>query len=415
MENIKKIEKLFIANKSTVTALGVVLLIIGGLYFFGDVASDNKNIENFTKQEIGIWADYFPFRLSAFSTPISKLGEEIEHPSFYCDEIDEYQKLMYTSVHSSFEPPIPPKVERALELYTKCLGDLVEARNSTLNSFENDVYNISAPFHIGDVNVITGRVEAREAWADSRVVFFEEKDGVWIPVNGAPVLKLEDGFATHIGDEIIVGGVEVYHNPVANESRGVGYRTVFYRGYNFLSLQKFAQGPDMMKDIRIAHLASGRIGVFTRPQGGSSGMGEIGYTELSNLDELNVENILGARIIKNQFAPKEWGGVNEMHVLEGDIIGALGHIAYKDSRGNKHYFAMSFSYDPKIHQASSIEIIATRKNFSAGDVKMPELSDVVFPGGLIRHGDGTATLYAGLSDAEAGSITLPDPFTKKGA
>ncbi|MDP4010484.1 MAG: DUF1861 family protein [Candidatus Spechtbacteria bacterium] len=280
---------------------------------------------------------------------------------------------------------------------------------------KHDVYNISAPFRIGDATVIVGRVEAREAWADSHVVFFEEKSGVWIPVSGAPTLKLEDGFATHIGDETIVGGVEVYPNPAAIYSRGVGYRTVFYRGRDFPSLQKFAQGPDMMKDIRLTHLASGRISVFTRPQGGSSGRGEIGYTELSNLEELNAENILGARIIKDQFAPKEWDGVNEMHVLEDGIVGVLGHIAYKDLRGDKHYFAMSFRYDPKIHQASSIEIIATRKNFPAGEVKMPELSDVVFPGGLIRHGDGTATLYAGLSDAEAGSITLPDPFYEKRA
>jgi len=280
---------------------------------------------------------------------------------------------------------------------------------------KHDVYNISAPFRIGTATVIAGRVERREAWANSHVVFFEEKNGVWIPVSGAPTLKLEDGFVAHIGDEIIFGGVEVYPNPTASESRGVGYRTVFYRGHDFPSLQKFSQGPDKMKDIRLAHLTSGRIGIFTRPQGGSSGRGEIGYTELSRLEELNAENILGARIIKNQFASKEWGGVNEMHVLEDGIIGALGHIAYKDSHGDKHYFAMSFHYDPKIHRASPIEIIATRKNFPAGGEKMPELSDVVFPGGLIRHGDGTATLYAGLSDAEAGRITLPDPFYEKRA
>ena len=27
-----------------------------------------------------------------------------------------------------------------------------------------------------------------------------------------------------------------------------------------------------------------------------------------------------------------------------------------------------------------------------------------------RHGDGTATLYAGLGDAAAGSLVVPDPF-----
>lgn len=278
---------------------------------------------------------------------------------------------------------------------------------------ENDVYNISAPFRIGNATVIAGRVEAREAWAGSRVVFFEEENGVWVPVNDAPTLRLEDGFATRIGDETIFGGVEVYPNPAAIDSRGVGYRTVFYRGRDFSSLQKFAIGPDMMKDIRLALLANGRIGVCTRPQAGRSGRGKIGYIELQCLEDVNAQNILNARIIENQFASEEWGGVNELHPLQDGRIGVIGHIAYQDAQGGKHYYAMSFVYDPETHCASPIEIIATRKNFPAGDKKTPELADVVFPGGLARHSDGTATLYAGLSDAEAGSITLPDPFTEK--
>ncbi|MBI1974913.1 MAG: DUF1861 family protein [Parcubacteria group bacterium] len=278
---------------------------------------------------------------------------------------------------------------------------------------ENDVYNISGPFRIGDATVIAGRVEAREAWADSHVIFFEQEKGVWVPKSGAPTLRLEDGFATRIGYETIVGGVEVYPNPVASDSRGVGYRTVFYRGRDFQSLQQFAVGPDMMKDIRLASLTNGRIGIVTRPHGGSNGRGKIGYVELECLEDVNAQNILSARIIENQFAPEEWGGASELHPLQGGRIGIIGHIAYQDVQGGKHYYAMSFVYDPETHGASPIEIIATRKNFPAGDEKMPELSDIVFPGGLLRHGDGTATLYAGLSDAEAGSITLRDPFHEK--
>jgi len=279
---------------------------------------------------------------------------------------------------------------------------------------ENDVYNISAPFRIGNAIVIAGRVEAREAWADSHTVFFEEDGGMWVPTNGAPTMRLEDGFATRVGDETIFGGVEIYPNPVASNSSGVGYRTVFYRGRDFPSLafQKFAVGPNMMKDIRLALLANGRIGVFTRPQGEFSGRGKIGYVELQRLEDLNAQNILSARIIENQFALEEWGGVNELHPSPDGRIGVIGHIAYQDAQGGKHYYAMSFVYDPETHRASPIEIIATRKNFPAGGEKIPELADVVFPGGLVRHGDGTATLYAGLSDVEAGSITLPDPFTE---
>ncbi len=278
---------------------------------------------------------------------------------------------------------------------------------------ENDVYNISVPFRIDGATVIAGRVEAREAWEDSQVIFFEEKEGAWIPKNGAPALRLEDGFATHIGDETIFGGVEVYSKSAMNNSRNVGYRTVFYHGQDFSSLQKFAVGPDMMKDIRLAPLSNGRIAVFTRPQGGSSGKGEIGYVEIQRLKDLNAQRILDARIIENQFAPEEWGGVNELHPLQNGKIGVIGHIAYQDAQGGKHYSAMSFRYNPSTHRASPIKIIATRKNFPAGDEKTSELADVVFPGGLVRHGDGTATLYAGLSDAEAGRIILPDPFIIK--
>ena len=115
---------------------------------------------------------------------------------------------------------------------------------------------------------------------------------------------------------------------------------------------------------------------------------------------------------ENQFDPEEWGGVNELHPLQNGRIGVIGHIGYKDEQANKHYYAMSFVYDPEAHHASPIEIIATRKNFPSGDAKIPEFADIISPGGLVRHGDGTATLYASLSDAEDGSIPIPDPFTK---
>lgn len=275
---------------------------------------------------------------------------------------------------------------------------------------ENDVYNITAPFRIGGATVIAGRVEARNARADSHVLFFEKENGVWVPANGAPTLWLEDVFATRIGDETIVGGVEVYLNPTTSNPHGVGYRTVFYRGRDFPSLQQFAVGPDIMKDIRLAPLANGRIGVCTRPQNGRNGRGKIGYVELQRLEDVNAQNILSAKIIENQFTSEEWGGANELHPLPDGRIGIIGHIAYQDAQGDKHYCVMSFVYDPKTHRASPIEIIAIRKNFPAGDAKMPELADIVFPGGLVRHSDGTATLYAGLSDAEAGRITLADPF-----
>jgi hypothetical protein len=277
---------------------------------------------------------------------------------------------------------------------------------------ENDVYNISAPFTIGDKTVITGRVEAREEQANSHIIFFENQNGTWMPVPDAPTdLRLEDGSAAHIGDETIIEGVEAYPKPILSNPKEIDYRTVFYRGKDLTSLERFATGPDKMKDLRLVARANGKTGVFTRRQGGSNGRGKIGYVEINNLNALNdPETLLNADIIENQFDPEEWGGVNAAHPLRDGRIGVIGHIASQDRQGAKHYYAMSFKYDPETHTASPIEIMATRKNFPAGDAKSPEVADAVFPGDLVPHNDGTGTLYAGLSDAESGRIEVPDPF-----
>jgi len=272
-----------------------------------------------------------------------------------------------------------------------------------------DVYNISKPFLIDGEIAMSGRVESRENSADSKVKFFKLENEIWTLINNAPILKLEDGFANNFEGETIIGGVEVYPTPTESDPESIGYKTIFYRGHDFSSLQKFASGPSGMKDIRLAPV-DGKLGVFTRPQGGANGGGKIGYTELNNLEELTAENILKAKIIENQFADGEWGGVNEAHPLPDGKIGIIGHVAYRDTNNIRHYYAMSFVYNPINHKTTPIKIIATRKNFPNGESKTAELSDVIFPGGLVRHSDGLATLYVGLSDAEAGSIKIDDPF-----
>ncbi len=305
--------------------------------------------------------------------------------------------------------------------HTNCCLNLLEEFNSKEFSYESeilefagienlDVYNISHPFKIGNKTVIAGRVEKRNEWAKSNVFFFEKTSYSWKVIEDAPVLNLEDAFATSLTDETILGGVEVYTINNKFNSNEIGYRTVFYRGNDLNSLEKFACGPDRMKDIRIVPLSNGKISVCTRPQGGVHGRGQIGSLEIHRVEEINEENILKAKIIDELFAFGQWGGANELHVLKDGKIGVLGHIAYEDENYNKHYYAMTFVYDPITHEASPIKLLATRKNFPKGYAKMPQLEDVVFPGGLVRHKNGYATLYAGLSDAQAGCITLPDPF-----
>jgi hypothetical protein len=280
---------------------------------------------------------------------------------------------------------------------------------------DKDVYNITAPFTLNGKTYIAGRVESRQEEGKSEVRFFEEKNGFWKAVD-APIFQLEDPFITKIGNELIFGGVETFSYSDAHNSSGLGYRTLFYRGHSIQSLQIFSRGPDFMKDIRLIQLPSKEIAVFTRPQAPwveGAGRGKIGFITLPNLDALDAREILNARIIEGQFAANEWGGANELHLLEGDKIGVLGHIAYMDSENKKHYYAMAFTFDIRKNKPSPLRIIASRENFPEGPSKRsPELDDVIFPGGLLRQSNGTAILYCGLSDTKAGRITIPDPFLR---
>ncbi|EAD8329892.1 DUF1861 family protein, partial [Listeria monocytogenes] len=113
---------------------------------------------------------------------------------------------------------------------------------------------------------------------------------------------------------------------------------------------------------------------------------------------------------KRNFSGEEWGGGNELHLLEDERIGVLGHIACFDEAGDRHYYACSFRLNEDFSQIEQEKIIAERANFAPSEPKRPDLADVVFSGGLIRNSDGTATLYAGIGDSDAQKLAIPDPF-----
>ncbi len=276
-----------------------------------------------------------------------------------------------------------------------------------INVGNKDVYNITAPFIINGEKIIAGRVENRDS-EYSQIMFFTFNGEAWSPKEKAPVFNLQDPFVTGINNEIIFGGVEVFQKN--NDRTKLQWRTVFFRGTNINHLKLFAAGPIGMKDIRLIQLCDQRIGVFTRPQGEIGGRGKIGFTIISSLNELTEETIEKASIIDNQFIEEEWGGVNEPHLLSNGKIGVLGHIACFDENQNRHYYSMAFLFDPYLTKASPIKIIAVRENFEEGEFKRKDLIDVVFSGGLIRRNDGYAELYAGVSDAQAHRIIIPDPF-----
>ncbi|KAF0819677.1 hypothetical protein KIS4809_1538 [Bacillus sp. ZZV12-4809] len=272
---------------------------------------------------------------------------------------------------------------------------------------DRDVYNITAPFEDEGEPVIAGRVESRDS-EHSSVYFFVNRDGEWIPREGAPVLELQDPFFTKISGELVLGGVQIFPHPI-NEGQ-LGWRTVLYRGSSISDLQEFSNGPDGMKDLRLVELADGSIGVLTRPQGEKGGRGKIGWTRIPSLNELTIDVINEAPLLKGQFTDEEWGGANEPHLLANGLVGVLGHVASFDEAGDRHYYPMVFALDPQTGGISDMELIATRSDFLPGASKRPDLADVVFSGGIVRNPDGTADLYAGISDAEAQKITIKDPF-----
>ncbi|MGF7144138.1 hypothetical protein HNQ56_002569 [Anaerotaenia torta] len=274
---------------------------------------------------------------------------------------------------------------------------------------DRDVYNISAPFQWNGETLIAGRVEARDSEV-SETVFFEEKDGRWVKKEGYPVLKLQDPFITKHGGEILVGGVEIYDDPEC--SGHLAYRTVFYKGKTIRELERFAQGPERMKDIRLLSISDHDIWVFTRPQGMIGGRGKIAFTHISDLSQLNVENIRKAEVLEDQFYEEEWGGSNELHLLRNGKVGVLSHIAKFDEQGNRHYYSSCFCFDLNTGEYSPMKIIAAREDFEKGDAKRPDLIDVIFSGGMIRKPGGLAELYCGVSDAQGHVIEIPDPFSE---
>lgn len=272
---------------------------------------------------------------------------------------------------------------------------------------KKDIYNITAPFLVNNEKIIAARVEDRES-ENSQVIFFKEINNTFMIKENFPILNLQDPFICRIKDEMVLGGVETYPHP---EKKGeLGYKTAFFRGKTLDKLQKFAYGPEMMKDIRLLEVSNEKILVATRPQGEIGGRGKIGYIIIESLEDLNPENILKASILENLFYDDEWGGVNELHLLNNGLIGALSHIAKFDELGNRHYYSSAFTLNIENGHYSSMKIIATKDNFNENEYKREDLKDVIFSGGLIRMKNNLAELYCGVCDVSAHKILINDPF-----
>lgn len=272
----------------------------------------------------------------------------------------------------------------------------------------HDVYNVTAPFEWKERSVIAGRVERRSEEL-SEIVLFSETEGEWRPIEGAPTFPgLQDPCVTMMDGKVVLGGVRF---PVTIGEDRKAWQMEFYREGLNGGFDKVLTGPPKMKDIRFLQLPDGRILVLTRPQGERGGRGRIGFCVVDSLIQARWETIESAPLF-DHCPEEQWVGANEAHLLTKNKIGVLGHLAEFREDGSRRYRSMVFCIDLETGQSSETEIIAERSDFPPGESKRPDLQDVIFSGGLLRLGHGRARLFAGLSDAEAGSLDLPDPFLK---
>lgn len=272
---------------------------------------------------------------------------------------------------------------------------------------DKDVYNITAPFEWRGETLLMGRVESRESEISQSMFFYETGQNVWSPKESMPVFDLQDPFITYIEDELVIGGVETF--PKESEPTKLQWRTIFYKCDLLNNWTLLFTGPIGMKDIRLKQLADGRLLILTRPQGEKGGRGKIGYTVVNSVSDLSEEIIDKAQLLSNFFIDEEWGGANEIHLIDDSHVGILGHIANFDDEGNRHYYPISFILNIETGSYTHVSLLAERKDFLPGPAKRLDLQDVVFSGGLILQHD-EAVLYVGISDADAQYITISNPF-----
>ena len=304
------------------------------------------------------------------------------------------------------------EMKRAFERNPPAVREAVLIRFSGVDGF--DVYNCSAPFLFHGRRHVFGRVEARDRWAESRVALFaEDAPDAFSRVREFETIPLEDPFVTVVGDEFVLGGT--HPQKVAGEVST--YFAYFYRGSDPLHLSYFTTGPAYMKDIRLAPLATGRIGVFSRPRGedvrakyGSEAI--VGYTEISTLDELTPDAVQNAAFVPDLFGKDEWGGCNQCHVLPDGRIGVAAHLccpgpAASNGVARQIYCNAAFVFDPATRRATPPRIVATRALHAPGPVKVPHLDDCAFTSGFDFRPDGLVDVWSGLGDAAEGRVALP--------
>ncbi|MEV1131847.1 DUF1861 family protein [Agromyces sp. NPDC049794] len=271
---------------------------------------------------------------------------------------------------------------------------------------DRDVYNPSGIFtDASGRELLAGRVEERTSeW--SKVVVFERAGGVWQVVPDAAALDLQDPFVFHHAGTRYLGGVEITEVEGEGGTPVFAWRTVVMDHSDMSRPATAFTGPWGMKDLRFVDLADGRLGVFTRPQGSEDGRGRIGFTTVDSLAALTIDDVAAAPRLERLFVPEEWGGVNHAWLLDDGRLGVLGHIAAFDDDGARHYYPISFAFDPATSEVIDPRILFERRDLPDGPAKRADLHDVIFPGWAdVAH--DPQLVVCGASDAEVFAVGLP--------
>lgn len=284
------------------------------------------------------------------------------------------------------------------------LRHIFEANHKPLDEAEHiDVYNPAVIVGPDGKIEFLGRAEGRKTPFSTLLVHLRLVDGVWTPQSNIS-FPLEDPAVAYIGNQIVVAGVKLIRDI---RTATAVWRTVFFKGTSLDHLEPLkTEGPIGMKDIRFVELEGGKIGVYTRPRGiKEEGLGQIGFTIIDSLDDLNEQVIKDAPLINARFPEGEWGGVGQAKQLPDGRIVVLGHRAYKDNKKARHYFPWAFVHDPATGKIQDLGILAESSDFPDTDAKAWDLQDVLFSAGFILE-DHTLILYVGIRDTGVGKIDI---------
>lgn len=283
------------------------------------------------------------------------------------------------------------------------LSRIFETNKIPLGQTEHiDVYNPAViVLPNGEIEFL-GRAEGRKTKLSTLTIHFRLVDEVWTPQEKI-AYQLEDPAVAYIGDQIVVAGVKLKRHV---RTASFNFKTVFFKGTSLDDLEPLKkEGPQGMKDIRLVKLKNGKIGVYTRPQGLKGGLGQVGFTTIDSLDDLNEQVIKDAPLINARFPKGEWGGVNQAQLLPDGRVLVLGHRAYRDEKRARHYLPWAFVHDPATGEIQDMGILAESANFPPGVAKAWDLRDVLFPAGFILK-DDQLTLYVGTRDTGVGKIVI---------